>query len=62
MAPARAMGPWKMRRISGSRAKGLSVPAWPPAPAQTRIRPSTPASMAFSAWRMVVTSWKTTPP
>jgi hypothetical protein len=36
--------------------------AWPPAPAATRIRPSTPASSAFCAWRIETTSCSTMPP
>jgi hypothetical protein len=56
------IGPSQIRRTSAVSAKGERVPAWPPAPAATRISPSTPASSAFSAWRRFVTSWKTTPP
>jgi len=43
-------------------ANGLSSPACPPAPAHTAISPSTPASAALRAWRMLMTSWKTSPP
>ena len=50
------------RRTSETSAKGLSVPACPPAPAHTRINPSTPASIALRAWRTLITSWKTRPP
>ena len=56
------MVPVKKRRTSATSANGLSVPAWPPAPAHTRIKPSTPASIAFLAWRTLITSWKTSPP
>ncbi len=56
------MGPSYIFLTSASKAKGLNVPAWPPAPEQTRISPSTPASSAFWAWRNVVTSWNTLPP
>jgi len=32
-----------------NKANGERAPAWPPAPAQTRIKPSTPCSAAFFA-------------
>ena len=35
---------------------GLSVPPCPPAPADTRIKPSTPASIAFSACLFLIMS------
>ena len=41
---------------------GLSVPPCPPAPAETRINPSTPASDAFSACLFFIISWYTNPP
>ena len=41
---------------------GLTMPACPPAPLATRIRPSTPLSAALRACRTLAMSWKTTPP
>jgi hypothetical protein len=49
-------------RTSPTSANGDVVPAWPPAPAATRISPSTPASSAFCAWRRLMTSCSTMPP
>ena len=49
-------------RISGISANGLSRPAWPPAPAHTAISPSTPGFGRFARVRMLMTSWKTSPP
>ena len=62
MLPDRMTGPSKNSRTSATRAKGLSAPAWPPAPAHTRISPSAPSASAFFAWRMLVMSWNTSPP
>ena len=42
--------------ISAIKGMGFKVPACPPAPAETRISPSTPASAAFSACRFLMTS------
>ena len=41
---------------------GFSVPPCPPAPAETTIIPSTPASAAFSACLFLIISWYTNPP
>ena len=41
---------------SSNSASGVAVPAWPPARALTQMKPSTPASRAFSAQRRAVTS------
>ncbi len=38
MAPDSAIGPSNHCRVSATKANGDSVPAWPPAPADTRIR------------------------
>jgi hypothetical protein len=62
IAPASRIVPPKNRRTSCISANGLSMPACPPAPAQTRIRPSTPACIALRACRTLITSWKTSPP
>lgn len=42
--------------------KGLSQPVLPPAPAVSSTSMSTPASIAFLAWRIVATSASTRPP
>ena len=47
--PLSASGPRNQRRISCTSANGLVVPACPPAPAATAIRPSAPFSIAFFA-------------
>jgi hypothetical protein len=47
--PLKASGPSNHSRISCTSAKGLVVPAWPPAPAATAIRPSAPFSIALRA-------------
>mmetsp|Transcript_15201 Transcript_15201/g.49503 ORF Transcript_15201/g.49503 Transcript_15201/m.49503 type:complete len:237 (+) Transcript_15201:442-1152(+) len=60
--PARQRGPSNQDLVSATRAKGETFPAWPPAPAATKIKPSAPLSTAFLAWVCVVTSWKTIPP
>ena len=39
-----------------SKANGDNAPAWPPAPAQTKIKPSTPCSAAFFACLTLITS------
>eukprot|EP00967_Tisochrysis_lutea_P145775 scaffold274111_cov36-Tisochrysis_lutea.AAC.3 len=62
MAPESATGPSNHSRISATSAKGESVPAWPPAPAATAIRPSAPFWMAFLAKRLLMTSCSTRPP
>ena len=49
IAPASKSVLSKNSRISATSAKGLVLPAWPPAPAQTAIKPSTPASAALRA-------------
>ena len=41
---------------SRTKEKGERLPAWPPAPAQTKIRPSTPCSAAFFACFTLITS------
>lgn len=43
-------------------ANGEVVPAWPPAPAATAIRPSAPFSIAFLANLLLMTSCSTMPP
>ena len=43
------MVPSKNSRTAGTKAKADSWPVWPPAPAEIRTRPSTPASAAFLA-------------
>lgn len=55
-APDKMIVPSKKSRTSLMRAKGLRSPPWPPAPAQTRIKPSTPASAALRACFKLVTS------
>jgi hypothetical protein len=47
--PDSATGPSNHWRISWTKANGDRVPAWPPAPAATGIRPSAPFSMALWA-------------
>jgi len=60
--PPTRSSPSNARRIRGTKAKGDRLPVCPPAPAQVSMRPSTPASIAFSAWRRLTVSWMTTPP
>lgn len=60
--PDAVIGPSNILRTSPTSANGDVVPAWPPAPAATRISPSTPASSAFCAWRRLITSCSTMPP
>ena len=60
--PDRATGPSKNSLTSLTNAKGLNAPAWPPAPAQTRIKPSAPSSTAFFACLILMTSCITAPP
>mmetsp|Transcript_18385 Transcript_18385/g.57290 ORF Transcript_18385/g.57290 Transcript_18385/m.57290 type:complete len:505 (+) Transcript_18385:99-1613(+) len=62
IAPDSAIGPAKTARSSRTSANGESVPACPPAPAQTGMRPSTPYSIAFCACRSEITSCSTFPP
>src|SRR5690606_39562704 len=52
----RSSGPSNHSRISCTSAKGESVPAWPPAPVATAIRPSAPLRIAELAWRLLMTS------
>ncbi len=47
--PASGVVLWRGFFISDTNGIGLIVPAWPPAPAATKIKPSTPTSTAFSA-------------
>ena len=54
--PDRIMVPSKNSLTSRTNAKGDNVPAWPPAPAQTKIKPSTPCSAAFLACLTLITS------
>ncbi len=61
-APPSRIVPSNHGLTSAISANGDSEPACPPAPAVTRISPSTPASAALRAWCCVVTSWNTTPP
>ena len=56
IAPESAIGPLKNLLTSLTKAKGFRVPACPPAPAPTKIRPSTPASIAFLACLIEITS------
>jgi hypothetical protein len=62
IAPDSRMVPLNHCFTSRTSANGDSVPACPPAPAQTRIRPSTPCSAALRACLTLMTSWNTTPP
>ena len=62
IAPDSASGPSNQRRISSIRANGDQVPACPPAPAATAIRPSAPFSIALCAKATLMTSCSTTPP
>ena len=43
-------------KTSLNKANGERAPAWPPAPAQTSIKPSTPCSAAFFACLTLITS------
>ncbi len=54
--PERIIAPSNHSLTSLTKAKGESVPAWPPAPAHTRIKPSTPCSAAFLACLTLITS------
>ena len=54
--PERMMVPSKNSLTSRTNANGDSVPACPPAPAQTKIKPSTPCSAAFFACLTLITS------
>ena len=62
IAPESASGPSNHERISCTSGKGDSVPAWPPAPVATAIRPSAPFSMAFLANLLLITSCSVIPP
>src|SRR6218665_280185 len=62
IAPESASGPSNHWRISWISANGLLVPAWPPAPAATAIRPSAPFSIALCANRLLMMSCSTMPP
>jgi hypothetical protein len=62
MQPDNASGPSHHARNSCTSAKGDMFPVWPPAPVQTAIRPSTPASAHLCAWRLLMISLKTKPP
>ena len=56
MEPERSSGPSYQARIVFTKAKGDSVPACPPAPHATAIRPSAPFSTAFLANLSLMTS------
>ena len=62
MPPASTSGPSYSARSARTKASGLSQPVWPPAPADSSTRPSTPAAMALRAWAMVATSASTRQP
>ena len=62
IAPASTMAPSKNWRISRTSANGLAMPAWPPAPAQTAMMPSTPCSAALRACFTLMMSWNSSPP
>src|SRR6266567_1831318 len=62
IAPDSAIGPSNHCRVSATKASGDITPAWPPAPADTRIRPSAPFSTALWANFWLITSWKTMQP
>src|SRR3546814_16697760 len=49
MPPAKMTGPSKNLRTSDTKEKGFNQPVLPPAPAVSRIKPSTPASAARRA-------------
>ena len=61
-APAITIVPSKIARMRGISARWVIVPEWPPPPAPMQFSPSAPAAIAFSAKRMLVTSWNTLPP
>src|SRR6266702_3898551 len=60
--PPRAMGPSKKSLTADNSEKPFIRPVCPPAPADTRINPSTPASTAFLAKATELTSASTFPP
>src|SRR3546814_5593691 len=51
IAPASRIAPSHMRRTCGTMAKAFAWPVCPPAPAVSRISPSTPQPIALDAWR-----------
>src|SRR5437899_3101251 len=53
IAPDSAIGPSNHCRVSATKANGDITPAWPPAPADTRIRPSAPFSITRSGTEMM---------
>ena len=54
--------PSKISLTSETKAKGDKSPVCPPAPLQTKIKPSTPTLIAFFEWYKFITSEKTNPP
>ena len=62
MPPAITTMPSQNFRTARTKAKGLTQPVWPPAPAVSSTSPSTPAATAFSAWRTEATSASTRQP
>ena len=54
--PERIIVPSNHSLTSLTRANGDKAPACPPAPAHTRIKPSTPCSAAFFACLTLITS------
>src|SRR5665213_1332527 len=56
IAPDSAIGPSNHCRVSATNANGDISPAWPPAPADTRIKPSAPFSTALWANFWLITS------
>ena len=60
--PTARSGRRTIARVSATKANGEIAPAWPPAPAATRIRPSAPFSIALWANFWLITSWSTMPP
>ena len=62
MPPAITTMPSQNFRTARTKAKGLTQPVCPPAPAVSSTSPSTPAATAFSAWRTEATSASTRQP
>ena len=60
--PPTTIVPSKISLTSATKANGDNSPVCPPAPLQTNIKPSTPASIAFFEWYKLMTSEKTNPP